>query len=329
MAKVLVITHNDFDGVFSGAMMLTALRKKKIIPALVITTPRRLAKTLTQQLGSFTLPDEVYITDLALNADLETEVLNVLHQMQEKGKKVYWIDHHRWDRDVLQRVTHLCESCIVKTSAKTAAQLIKDEIFPDDPDVAKLWRLLYHKPPEKDSEWAKSWLDYLTKIQDTRDFNKITASIIRLAYKDQPGGMSQFFLWFSRLGKRAKSIDQIAARKEMTSKNHSLVVADLRGSGININSSYRDLVSLYNTDIYLAVLDNTRLQLGRGNFRNFNTGPLHGTHKIGGATFEIRGHKYVASVTVNAGFMSKLKALFSKKYPAEIESFIALIKEKF
>ena len=328
MSRILVITHNDFDGIFSGAMLLAGLRDRRAVLEVAIATPRRLAQTLTHLLGGFSFPDEVYIVDLALNADQEEEVLRVLHQLKERGRRVFWYDHHRWDRAVLDRAGYVCDTLCVNQQVKTAAQLLQQELFPEHPRVAKLLRLLYHQPPEAGSAWAHEWLEYLEDTVARRDPGAVRAAVYKLAYRERPGGMAALGGWFRRLLRREVPLDQLPRRLETTQQGRALLVIDLRGAAVNINAVYRQIIELFQPGIYIAVLENTLLQCGRGLDEGFSLEPLL-LEDGRGRNYTVKGHRYVGAVTLRPSLASIISQSFSRGYPREVEQFIALIRERY
>lgn len=329
MTHILVITHNDFDGIFSGAMLLAGLRERRVSVEVAIATPRRLARTLTELLGGFTVPDEVYIADLALNADQEEQVARVLHQLRERGKKIVWLDHHRWPREVLDRTGYVCDTLLVDQQAKTAAQLIHDRLFPQQPRVAKLLRLLYHQPPEKDTAWAHEWLAYLEDTVGRRDPGAVRAAVYQLAYRERPGALARLGGWLRRLGKPRVALEKLPHRMAATKMGRPLLLIDLRGASVNINAVYKQIIDLYRPGIYIAVLENTRLQCGRGLDESFSLEPLLGARAEEGLRFAIKGHRYVGAVTLRPSLFSIMRQSFSRGYPPEVEQFVALIQERY
>ncbi|HNW93830.1 MAG TPA: hypothetical protein PKM88_13055 [bacterium] len=329
MARILIITHNDFDGIFSGAMLLAGLRERRASVEVAIATPRRLARALTELLGGFSFPDEVYIVDLALNADQEAQVARVLNQLRERGRKVFWYDHHRWDREVRDRTGYVCDVLRVDQGMKTAAQLIRDEVFPEHPHVAKLFRLLYHQAPEADTDWSREWLAYLERAVERRDPGAVRKAIYRLAYHDRPGGMAALGGWLHRFGRRAVAVADLPHRMERTACGRPLLVADLRGTNLNINAVYRQLIEHYRPGIYIAVLENSVLQCGRGEDESFSLEPLLLESHAGRLRFSVKGHRYVGAVTLRLSLASILRQVVSRGYPDEVEQFITLIKERY
>ncbi len=329
MSSALIITHNDFDGIFSGAILLAGLKPRRLTCDVQIAAPKRLARALTEHLGGFTLPDEVYIADLALNANQEDDVLRVLNQVRERGGKVYWFDHHRWDKGVYDRAGYVCDRLVVDTAAKTAAQLIRDTLFPQDALAGKLFRLLYRQEPEAGTPWAQEWFACLEHAVNSRSDAAVRRATFRIAYHDRPGLLATIGMRFARFGRRTFDLDRLPRRMEQTNAGRALLVIDLRNCSENINRLYRDIVEKYAPDIYIAVLDDTQLQCGRGQWAEFSLEPFLDGSALGTLRAEVKGHRYVGAVTLRPSLRSALRALLRRGYNDETEQFIALVRSRY
>lgn len=111
LAKVVIITHTDLDGVVSAVVYYLSLLKngienKNVIalepekdPDTIIhfTEPHSLHLVLKELEAQKQPPEKIVITDLGANKDTISDIIGSIKNLVKRGVIVEWYDHHKWD----------------------------------------------------------------------------------------------------------------------------------------------------------------------------------------------------------------------------------------
>jgi len=332
MADIKIITHIDFDGIFSGAILLNELKQKNIIADLILAIPKYLDKPFQELCSSFSKIKQIYIADLSLNENLIEQIEPSLDTLKKQGTEIFWYDHHQWTPSALATARKYCSELLVITKYKTAAELMVVEKQFSSEYSKKLIRTIKSQYANKEEEkWGEEWKYFLNAIgNENINFTEIENSIKKLAANKQ----FNFFekLKIKRIAKLKDKISNFINKEhriETTEKNHKFVIVDLREAK-NMNQMVsRDIANAKNVDFYVSVLDNNRLQIGRGKNYKINFKPLLELKEYKGIKYSIKGHSYVVAVYFTPGFFSILKSIFTGKLNTEIETIIDLLKERY
>lgn len=332
--NIKVLTHIDFDGIFSGSILFVEIKRLfNTNPDIILGMPKNLDKPLQEISSSLSKIDKLYIADLSLNDNLIDTIEPFLKSLKGAGTEIYWYDHHQWTKKALYTAEKYCSDFKVMTKYKTAAELMVVETELNSEYSKKLVRTIKNRySDDEEKEWGNTWKYFLSSLSaDSIDFVSIENAIIKLA-------KNQEFNFFD-----IKKIEKMKKQEELTQKfiekehriettfdNHKFVVVDMRDAKNVSQMAPRQVAAHHKVDFYIAVLDNNRLQVGNSYGKNLNFKPLHSVKKIEKYTnFNIKGHSYVAAVYFTPGFFSIIKNIFSKKFVDEIEAFIRFIKEKY
>jgi len=92
--QVSVVTHTDFDGAISAAIVL----QKFPYARLYFSSSRNLYKVLWVVKGksSLNIPHSIYILDLSVEEHFRTRLIRAIKDIRKDALiDIYWIDHHR------------------------------------------------------------------------------------------------------------------------------------------------------------------------------------------------------------------------------------------
>lgn len=332
MADIKILTHIDFDGIFSGAIIYYELVALCQRPDIILATPKNLDKPFKELSSSITKIKSLYIADLSVNDNITNLIEPNLEILKKSGVEIYWYDHHQWTIKTIETVKKYCKELIVLTKYKTAAELlVKENIFTSEYSQKLVRAIKNQYIDDIEREWGEEWKYYLNSLSDNKiDFIKIENAIIKLS-------KNQKFNFFEKLKikkviKQRKVSDKFIENKhriEETSHGRKFTVIDLREAK-NINQMIaREITAKNNSDFYISVLDNNRLQIGIGANRTLDFRELFSLKKYKGYEYNIKGHSYVAAVYFTPSFISILKNIFSKKFNDETEAIIELMKERY
>lgn len=338
-----IITHTDFDGLTSGALLLRLLKQNS---GLLFSSPASLLKVMEKASRSMIRGDTIHIADLALQPHREHDFSDLLADLQSRGIDVVWIDHHEWPAELTNRIRHLCRELIVDTSEKTAAALIRRLMPPDDQHADRLIRFVQNRVPDAEKEWCQRWRLVLAELSHQRD-PELNETVLRTWAADEPIGVLISSL--ARKGKqREEATRKIASdmhRREITAHQRSFLVIDVRRRRLERDSAGRllyviggprpsmmvglEACRMHHGDFCLIVWDDFRYSVYRGLDTQLELTPLFGRRDIGSSTFMTGGHKYAVSVRVLPTLGSRLMALIRWRLGPDAERFIDLLKEKF
>ncbi len=135
MAKTIVISHWDLDGLASATILALKLAPVKIWLASVTAVPRYLKKALEEY-----SPDQIWISDLNPQISQINDLRILIKQARIEGVKIKWIDHHEWDRKIYDLIHRYNETVwyLVDPSTVTADLIARRLRIRDNPYINEL-----------------------------------------------------------------------------------------------------------------------------------------------------------------------------------------------
>ncbi|MBN2054597.1 hypothetical protein JW905_06730 [bacterium] len=338
-----VITHTDFDGLVSGAMLLRALGQGI---AISFAGPRWLAQRLTSLVGRCVEHDAVYITDLGVSGDTIADILSALGALRARGVNIYWYDHHEWEPDHLAAVNELCRDLIVDVSFKTAAEIVRRRLIRNDSHADKLVLFLKGVTRNSDPDWDASWRDLLSELQRHSTSDIKLNAMNKLAFNKDLGLADRLLI---RRGRKRERLTRAAAEARHprfeTSRGLNFIVIDVRSfryemteTGARLYVIQRDKPAVtigrlacerHGADFCLVLWRNNRYSIYRGINPRVDFGPLLGERRFGGTTYHIAGHRYAAGITTKLRFLHILKSVFLWDVPGEVNQLIGFLQSEY
>lgn len=167
---VSIITHNDFDGMISAAIVLQKIPYSRIYFA----TPRNLYKLLyiVKNKVSKVIPHLIYILDLSVPKEYLTRVIRSIQNIRRDALiEINWIDHHQskcWDK--LADYVNL----FTDPTALHAAYLVQKYIN-NDPKTNRILDLLKNS----DTLFVDYWKPVLKAATRAIDNNNLRTTVLR------------------------------------------------------------------------------------------------------------------------------------------------------
>lgn len=170
-----IITHSDFDGLISGAIVLQKIPRARVYFALPRTL--HIAIGAASRNAAPNIAHTIYILDLSVSETYQTRIIKAIKGIRRKCLvEIYWIDHHQYaDHVNIRNYVHLD----IDPQAPHAALIIQKLM--NNPDAAaNLIGLLYNA----DTPFCNYWRDVLRTLLRNRDLEKQKQVLHNLA-KDQ------------------------------------------------------------------------------------------------------------------------------------------------
>lgn len=125
MAKIVVVTHTDLDGVAAAAIYTRLARADPDKDAIIIMTePYKLHKSL-ENIAKTNGITRVAIMDLGPNADTISTIIKLVAQLATKSVRVEWYDHHRWDNGWIESLKSAGARMYIDVSTCSAGVVAK------------------------------------------------------------------------------------------------------------------------------------------------------------------------------------------------------------
>lgn len=338
-----IITHTDFDGFVSGALLLRMLGKDA---GLLFSSPTGLLRNLKTAGTGLIAGDTITIADLAMQPHKEHAFADLLNELRHRGVRVTWIDHHEWPAGLVERMESICHDLEVDTAEKTAAALIRYRMDPDDDHAERLLKFVQNRSDDADREWDRIWRYALAELSHRRD-PELSENLLRAWANNEKAGILRAYL--ARQGyKREKTTKAIAAhqhRRVKTVHDRTFLVIDARPRRLERNEAGhllfvingpqpgmmvgRDACRNQHGDFCLIVWDDFRYSVYRGNDPGIGFEDLFGTREIDGVTYRAGGHRYAVSIRVLPTMGQRLRAMFRFKLGPEVEHFIERLRESY
>jgi hypothetical protein len=338
-----IITHTDFDGFTSGALLMRLLGRDS---GILFSSPGALLANLNSAGADLIDGDTLFIADLALQPHLEHEFSDTLNNLRKHRINVIWIDHHEWPAGLVERIRPLCAELLIDPAEKTAAAIIRRILPQDDAHADRLLRFVQGRSDQNDTGWDNRWRAALAELSYRRDAD-MSETLLRLWANDEPGGVLLNFL--ARQGiKREQATKEIAAhrhRREKTCHSRTLLVIDVRARRLEHDEKGRTLFvvkgfqpsvmvgqhacRIQQGDFCLILWEDFRFSLYRGRDDALDFGSLFGERNINKTSYRIGGHRYAVSIRVSPTLRARIRALFQWRPGPEAETFIHYLKERF
>ncbi|MCS7386629.1 MAG: DHH family phosphoesterase [archaeon GB-1867-005] len=317
--KAIIITHSDVDGISCAAILKRYLKLKEKIDekaiSVIFSGPSSLLRVLSViPKSSITL----YITDISPNIIDEHSILRQLKQIKNHGSKITWIDHHKWRREYIQKLSNIAE-LILMEKAPSAARIVLEKFMPEDEiskkiamyadDIDSLRDKFNESPILRILTYKSKWKKKLLK--------KFTQGIF---FDDEIRRISD------RLRKEAEAEVSKTIKRAIKMKTHNnlkFAIIDLRK--VNLPKSWiaRKISEKLDLDFIMVLRRNNAISLYVGSKgKEINLLPI--AQKYGGG-----GHPYACGFRLKLSLKSKvLSFILGKKYiPNEVWSVIKNIKE--
>jgi len=337
-----ILTHNDWDGIISGAL----LKHFSPLARIEITTVNGVRWALRSLAKNPDKPHRLFITDVGISSESLADIEDALIELQKAGVKIYWYDHHPWSPLSIDTAERDCEDLIVDPHFHNAADIVFKRITgEDDPYAGQLMRLINNRLQPEEEEWGKKWRLLILSTQSAPSPGDVADLIVKLAGNKDLSVADRFKI--KRMEEEENIYRKFAEgkhREETTRSGMRFLVVDLRVfreeydddgnlkrkfARHNIPASIGyDIVRYHNPDFYIMVLQNDRLSIRGGKERKFKVDALKGVKSIKGNPCRIAGHSYAAGVYLTVGLASKLKYIFNWALPREVEDFIEEVKTR-
>ncbi len=147
MAKVVIITHTDLDGVVSAVVYHLSLMKNGIEDKNPIsqepekgsgtivhfTEPHSLHLVLKELKAQKQPPEKIVITDLGANRDTISDIIGYIKNLVGRSVIVEWYDHHKWDDSWISQLTNLENVKLFIETDTCAAGVVYRHVSVPDP----------------------------------------------------------------------------------------------------------------------------------------------------------------------------------------------------
>ena len=335
-----VLTHTDFDGVVSGAMLRHILGPNTNI---MLSSPARIHRSLEFLSRKPIKPNRLFISDLGVRTSNLPDVESALIDISEAGTKIYWYDHHPWSKSSVETIERDAEDVIVDRTASDAAAIIRKRLGSKSPYCEKLLRFVTNRLEPDEMEWAKQWQYLLMALQSKGSFAEREEAIVNLAENKDLSFIDKRKAHQSEKDQEyTVKLAQKNHRKETTAAGKQFLVVDLRTFRVEERDGKKKRVFDYHTvtssigweivkyhkpDFYILVYTNIRGSIRAGrNIPGLSFEPLQTLTKIKGKDCLIQGHGQASGVYLQLGLASKLKSIYNWSLPQEVENFIEEVK---
>ncbi|MGC8479262.1 MAG: hypothetical protein ACP5M9_01150 [Candidatus Micrarchaeia archaeon] len=143
----VVISHiADLDGISSAAIIMRKFNLKKedlffadynkeSINAIKFEVDKKLKKEKGLSL---------FITDLGVNDSTKNIFVEMINKVKKNSGKVFWFDHHTWDKSSINNIALLCDVAVVGENTEyCAAEITAKELEINDSFTKKLLKIVH------------------------------------------------------------------------------------------------------------------------------------------------------------------------------------------
>ncbi len=111
-----IVTHTDLDGVGSatGALLVTGRSPREA--TIVYAEPYNIHEKLRDIKEYISQGDLLIISDLGPNKESFGETVKILEELNNKGVKIEWYDHHVWPSELVEKAKATGANIIIDTS---------------------------------------------------------------------------------------------------------------------------------------------------------------------------------------------------------------------
>ncbi|MBI5347328.1 MAG: DHH family phosphoesterase [Candidatus Aenigmarchaeota archaeon] len=284
--NLIIIFHNDADGIAAAALMSIFLKKQPGLDAYLISQPMPIDKNLLQKI-KLSLPTKIIFLDLAIDQDMETlkkisgfsNVLIIDHHQISRNVNGKNIIHYnpRFEKDVYQSCSYL----VYKICSKMAdiknrlwvagIGIVGDYDFSDSMDIVNEIKNKYpgiSGEPLLESKLGKA----VNMISATRATKKLSSEeIVRII--ERSGSLDELMKNEDIIGSYRKMETEIAGVmvdfEKSSEKTHGLILYNLR-SAYNLRSPISTKISEMFPDKLVVVYQNvgSRVKISARNQTN-------------------------------------------------------------
>ena len=318
--KAVIVSHGDIDGIAGAAIIIRYLTLKKRIKEEKIKVMFTGPSILLQTLKKIKIKNAyIFITDLSINKTTKEEIIQQIIKLKTDKNRIYWIDHHKWNEDDIEKIrVNIDELIIKKTPSATRVvyeRLMKeDQIskriaeYADDIDslTDKLEESFVLRVLSCKKEWRKRLLKKFIRGPIIDEEIKKEAKKIRNLMKNELN----------------KAIKKIKIKKTKSGLKFGFM--DLREAKIPRSWLARKIAEKYMLDFSLVWRKDNAMSLYIGTRdRNINLLPV-ATYYGGG------GHPFACGFKIKISPISRLlNHIFRGIYiPREIKKAIKIVIEK-
>ena len=187
--QVSIVTHRDFDGAISAAIVLN----KHPYARLYFATQRNLYKVLYAVRRKFIpdTPQTIYILDLSVAEDSRTRIIKAIKDIRKNALvEIHWIDHHQSVfSDEMEKYVDL----YVDPTAPHAAYLVQRQVN-DAPGVKAFLDILHNAKTPAVEYWGavlKVCLKHIHQIDLRTSVMRSLARLTKTHYTDDLYGRYQ------------------------------------------------------------------------------------------------------------------------------------------
>ena len=319
MAEALILTHGDLDGLVCGVLLLTRLDEEARV---TITNERKLASHLREAAESDPPPADVFITDIPLDAASAEGVLQALERVKGGGARVHLYDHHAgWETPLGNEIRGWLDACVVDAKRTTAAVLVKEACFGQDPAAGRWLELLSKKGESPDASIREDFGALVALMQPPH--YGLTREVLLSMARGEPPDPARRRLCAWHHTERPALEQTLAERAEVlvTATGRRIGWLDMRHGKWRLFVTPR-VMELHGVEL-VAIVNWKGVTLGaEGIDRGSDLSFLHGAHEHDGVALQVVGHKAPvlirpASGRVTQAFLSAVQSFLRERlWPA-------------
>jgi len=127
----LILAHrSDLDGLASHAILRRYLMKKGKEPRHVLVEYSTVKPIFEDLEHEITEQTEIYVADFNINKAVFDEIIALIICLIERGCKIYWYDHHRWEGRE-KKLAEIVDEILVDRS-KCGAKIVQEHFMKTD-----------------------------------------------------------------------------------------------------------------------------------------------------------------------------------------------------
>ncbi len=140
-SKRIVISHWDLDGLAGATVFNRVMR----IDRTFLSAITAITKYLLQAIRAIGSNGEIWISDLNPQRGQVPELRNMLVEARRRNIKIYWFDHHEWDKSVYDTIIGFEDVLWYRVDTLTTASELVARYFDiaEDRDIRRLLDLAF------------------------------------------------------------------------------------------------------------------------------------------------------------------------------------------
>ncbi|MHA1596337.1 MAG: hypothetical protein ACTSWV_01705 [Candidatus Asgardarchaeia archaeon] len=308
--KNIIVTHGDLDGICSAAIVM-----RKVPDAFVtFSGAGRCYEKIKLLNGS---GKNLYILDMGLNYSYTHKTYSTLRRLKERGWKIFWIDHHVWDRRWVEKIGEVVDRLVIDRERVTGEIVL--ETFGGDDFSEELARIA------RDSDTLNRGNEYVRMYEYAINYKGYKAGhyLIKL-FKESILVDDTIKNWAEEGEKIDKLSVEVGKRGRIfkTKSGTKYTFLDLRGKKINGIVSAHAASRFLGVDFVVVMYKNDRISFYRGEGRDVDI--LRIAKMFGGG-----GHPFSCGVKLKLATWDRILSLiFGRRYlPRGIKKVLEAIDE--